>query len=65
MRLVVPSRNTIALTTPLRLSIAAAVAIPDTSMTALGLRRDAARGRFVVEQCQCGRQDREDKVRHP
>jgi hypothetical protein len=33
--------------TPLRLSVAAAVAYPDGSMTASGLRREARRGRLV------------------
>ena len=36
--------------TPLRLEIAAAIAFPDGSMTAAGLRRDAARGRLVIER---------------
>jgi hypothetical protein len=35
---------------PLRLKVAAAVAFPDGSMTASGLRREAARGRLVVER---------------
>src|SRR6202048_3583106 len=36
--------------TPLRLEIAATLAFPDGSMTAAGLRREAARGRLVVER---------------
>jgi hypothetical protein len=36
--------------TPLRLEIAAALAFPDGSMTASGLRREAARGRLVIER---------------
>jgi len=36
--------------TPLRLSIAAALAFPDGSMSASGLRREAARGRLVIER---------------
>src|SRR6266849_1922171 len=36
--------------TPLRLSVAAALAFPDGSMTASGLRREAARGRLVIER---------------
>ena len=36
--------------TPLRLNIAAALAYPDGSMTANGLRREAARGRLVIER---------------
>jgi hypothetical protein len=36
--------------TPLRLEIAAAVAFPDGSMTAAGLRREAERGRLVIER---------------
>jgi hypothetical protein len=35
---------------PLRLSIAAKLAFPDGSMTASGLRREAARGRLRVER---------------
>src|ERR1700742_2813012 len=35
---------------PLRLSIAASLAYPDGSMTASGLRREAARGRLVIER---------------
>jgi hypothetical protein len=36
--------------TPLRLKIAAALAYPDGSMTASGLRKEAARGRLVIER---------------
>jgi hypothetical protein len=36
--------------TPLRLAVAAAIAYPDGSMTASGLRREAAKGRLVVER---------------
>ncbi|MCW2229340.1 hypothetical protein [Bradyrhizobium elkanii] len=35
---------------PLRLSVAAAVAFPDGSMTASGLRRENARGRLIIER---------------
>src|SRR6266566_3909922 len=35
---------------PLRLGGAAALAFPDGSMTAAGLRREAARGRLVLER---------------
>jgi hypothetical protein len=35
---------------PLRLSIAAKLAFPDGSMTASGLRREAARGRLHIER---------------
>jgi hypothetical protein len=35
---------------PLRLSVAAKLAFPDGSMTASGLRREAARGRLQVER---------------
>jgi hypothetical protein len=35
---------------PLRLKVAAAIAFPDYSMTASGLRREAARGRLVIER---------------
>jgi hypothetical protein len=36
--------------TPLRLSVVAALAFPDGSMTASGLRREGARGRLVIER---------------
>src|ERR1700720_1584587 len=36
--------------TPLRLDVAAALAYPDGSMTASGLRREAGRGRLVIER---------------
>jgi hypothetical protein len=36
--------------TPLRLGVAAAIAYPDGSMTVSGLRREAARGRLVIER---------------
>jgi hypothetical protein len=36
--------------TPLRLGIAAALAFPDGSMTAAGLRREGERGRLVIER---------------
>jgi hypothetical protein len=35
---------------PLRLNIAAALAYPDGSMTASGLRKEAAKGRLVIER---------------
>ncbi|WP_316166880.1 MULTISPECIES: excisionase [unclassified Bradyrhizobium] len=35
---------------PLRLSVAAAMAFPDGSMTASGLRRESARGRLIIER---------------
>ena len=35
---------------PLRLDVAAALAYPDGSMGASGLRREAARGRLVIER---------------
>ena len=46
----IPSRDQVGPETPLRLSVAAALAFPDGSMTASGLRREAARGRLVVER---------------
>jgi hypothetical protein len=49
-RLSLPPRDEIKPDTPLRLSIAAAVAFPDGSMTASGLRRERDRGRLVVER---------------
>jgi hypothetical protein len=45
-----PTRDLIRSETPLRLSVAAALAFPDGSMTASGLRREAARDRLVVER---------------
>jgi hypothetical protein len=36
--------------TPLRLAVAASLAYPDGSMTASGLRREAKRGRLVIER---------------
>ena len=50
MRHSVPARDEIRPDTPLRLSVAAALAFPDGSMTASGLRRECARGRLVVER---------------
>jgi hypothetical protein len=50
MRCAVPSRDEIKPDTPLRLSVAAAMAFPDGSMTASGLRREYARGRLVIER---------------
>jgi hypothetical protein len=49
-RMKLPSRDQITADTPLRLALAAAVAFPDQSMTASGLRREAARGRLVIER---------------
>ena len=45
-----PSREDIGDDQPLRLAVAAALAYPDGSMTASGLRREAARGRLVIER---------------
>jgi len=45
-----PPREQINSDTPLRLSVVAALAFSDGSMTASGLRREAARGRLVVER---------------
>src|ERR1700721_2674152 len=45
-----PSPELIRPDTPLRLNIAAALGYPDGSMTASGLRREAARGRLVIER---------------
>src|SRR6185437_4825357 len=36
--------------TPLRLGVAASLAFPDGSMSASGLRREATRGRLVIER---------------
>ena len=40
-----PQLDKVEPTTPLRLAVAAALAFPDGSMTASGLRRECARGR--------------------
>src|ERR1035441_7682302 len=45
-----PSWDEVKPDTPLRLSVAAAVAFPDGTMTASGLRKEAARGRLVIER---------------
>src|SRR5262245_52746321 len=45
-----PPREDIGDDQPLRLAVAAVLAFPDGSMTASGLRREAARGRLVVER---------------
>jgi integrase len=45
-----PALDQISRDTPLRLNIAAALAYPDGSMTPSGLRREAARGRLVIER---------------
>jgi hypothetical protein len=47
---VLPRRDEIKPDTPLRLSVAAALAFPDGSMTASGLRRESARGRLLIER---------------
>jgi hypothetical protein len=49
-RPMLPSPEQINPNTPLRLSVAAALAFPDGSMTPSGLRREGARGRLVVER---------------
>lgn len=45
-----PTRDQVADTMPIRLSVAAELAFPDGSMGASGLRREAARGRLAVER---------------
>src|SRR5256885_16805283 len=45
-----PPRSEIADDAPLRLGVAAALEYPDGSMSASGLRREAARGRLVIER---------------
>jgi hypothetical protein len=45
-----PPREDIGRDQPLRLAVAAALAFPDGSMTASGLRREAARGRLAIER---------------
>ena len=46
----IPSTEQVTPDTPLRLGIAAALAFPDGSMTAAGLRREGARCRLVIER---------------
>src|SRR6266481_6653241 len=50
VRCALPSLDRIHPDAPLRLSVAAAVAFPDGSMTASGLRREGARGRLIIER---------------
>src|SRR5215470_2681521 len=45
-----PRRGQVEDDMPLRLDVAAALEYPDGSMTASGLRREAARGRLVIER---------------
>ena len=45
-----PSWDEVKPDTPLRLGVAAALAFPDGTMTASGLRREAARGRLIIER---------------
>jgi hypothetical protein len=45
-----PKPDEISPDTPLRLAVAAALAYPDGSMTASGLRREGKRGRLVIER---------------
>src|SRR5882672_3863501 len=45
-----PDLTKVSPNTPLRLKTAAALAYKDGSMTASGLRREAARGRLVIER---------------
>jgi hypothetical protein len=49
-RTALPTREAVALDTPLRLSVVAALAFPDGSMTASGLRNESARGRLLIER---------------
>jgi hypothetical protein len=49
MRQRLPSRDEVEADTPLRLSVAAVLAFPGGAVTASGLRREAARGRHVIE----------------
>jgi hypothetical protein len=46
----IPAPEQVTPDTPLRLGVAAALAFPDGSMTAAGLRREAARGRLLIER---------------
>jgi hypothetical protein len=49
-RLNIPPREQVEPNTPLRLAVAAALAFPDGSMSASGLRREAVRGRLIIER---------------
>ena len=46
----IPSRDQVTDTQPLRLDVAAALAFPDGSMGASGLRREAEKGRLAIER---------------
>lgn len=46
----IPLHDQIKPDTPLRLNVAAKLAFPDGSMSASGLRREASRGRLVIER---------------
>jgi len=50
MRSRVPELDKVKPNTPLRLDVAAAIVFPDGSMTACGLRKEAGRGRLVIER---------------
>src|SRR5580704_6815309 len=50
MRQCLPARDQVSPDAPLRLAAAASLAFPDGSMTASGLRREAARGRLGIER---------------
>ena len=50
MRRPLSSRESLEPNTPIRLSVAAALAFPDGSMTTSGLRKELARGRLIVER---------------
>jgi hypothetical protein len=50
MRSRVPELDRVGPDTPLRLDVAAALAYPDGSMTGSGLRKEAGRGRLVIER---------------
>src|SRR5450631_1237197 len=49
-RRVLPARDQVGPDDPLRLDVAAALSYPDGSMTASGLRKEAGRGRLVIER---------------
>jgi hypothetical protein len=49
VRAIIPSRDQVHPETPLRLCVAAALAFPDGTMTASGLRPEGARGRLMGE----------------
>jgi hypothetical protein len=65
MHCIITSRHQVTPDTPLRLGVAAALAFPDGTMTASGLRREAAPGRSVAGLRQRSRQHGAYKAGRP